>query len=324
MAIYAVFLLDARGQLLAAKPDGVQFDSAFLESVGQKESSRAVPGPLVHDMGGGFSLIGLWSGEKPAIVLPRYIVGLVIDTQENQEELKKQLRKITNNVLLKYQSNQDGVPDYLGTIWQLIEAGQLDQLPLEKPVTPTVSNAAPVVSPTPSPVMPSKTNSGGDNFADLQAMTADLAPESKSPDPFSSDSFAADPFANSKPAQVKNAAADPFGGGASKSNLDPFGGSSVPQSGATQVKKSPVIPKPTGGKLAYNPNLFGEIPSKTPAAADPFSDNPFAENPFGDVSPKPSSDHSSVSDEFSDNPFADLPPKKKDEKPTDEFSDNPW
>src|SRR6056297_2744585 len=99
MAFFALIILDNQANTVAIKPTGAEFQQPFLDKVAQEETQHDGPHPNVYDMGG-YYLHSLWSGKKPFIIEPEYIVGVVSDASEDEAQIKRALRKITNNALL--------------------------------------------------------------------------------------------------------------------------------------------------------------------------------------------------------------------------------
>lgn len=331
MTVYALYIVDTQGNIVHEQPKGCQFDNAYVKTVYEAEKKTPAPHPIVSDMGEGFSMIGLFSGVQPFIILPNYIIGVVVDTKENPDEIKKQLRKLTNNILLHI--NDSTIDSYMEKLWGIVESGQWPQINLEKPTEipnpnakPQIDvkfNSTPSISPQSSPFNTSPAPSSpfanstpknsavpSSEFNDLLSLSEsqespiiEQTPSSSksSPKPSSADPFggsSADPFGS-------NRNQDPFG---SSSNRDPFGGS-VPSS------------KPISNPPKSSPNLsdIDDILGGSEPKSTESKQNEFDSNPFGSVSPK---GDSSV-DEFSDNPWADDKPKKKEKDP-DPFSENPF
>lgn len=307
--IYALFLVNFEGKILCAQPTGCQFDDAFVKIIYDSESNNPAPHPFTADMGEGFTMIGLFSGKsQPFIILPNHMVGLVIDAAEDQENIKKNLRKLTNNILLVRRENQDNLDSYLENLWIKVSEKQWDAIILEKPKA-----VEPTLSPLPKPPsIPSPSNvPANDDFKDLLSLqNQTIGSHQENP-------FADDPFSGKN--QPANAfgipIADPFGGSLSQSTSpsksDPFGSSSSPSTPST-----PSIPVSKGTDLKYKPELFGEVKSKDSVSIDEFSENPFA-------SENSQSSSSGDADLFSDNPFEEEKPKKK-EKSADPFADDPF
>jgi hypothetical protein len=306
----------------------VQFDSAFILDLYQKEKLNPTPHPIAADMGGGFFLMGLWSGQQPCIILPNYIVGIVIDSSENQDQIKKQLRKITNNILLKFRDNLVEIDPYMENIWESIQANKWDSIVLEK--APTIAGtSASVVSPT-SLVIESDssvTSDVSENFDDLLSLQGEnnegdnvASPSlNGSPNPFSdnnsANSFGSQPNGDNFHGGNQN---DPFGGG--NMSKDPFGGSSISKDpfGGNGISKDPFSEGNLGIQQTSKPNPIKA--SVDPFAENPFGDPSFSENPFENASSE------KEIDPFADNPFATEPSPKKSskQKEPDPFSDNPF
>jgi hypothetical protein len=339
MGIFSLFLINNEGTLTAAAPAGVNFDHAFITEIYQAECQKTTPNPCVYDMGGGYSLFGLWSGEKPAIVLPKYIVGVVIDGNENQDEIKKHLRKITNNVLIKFQANPQDVQQYLEELFGLIENHQFESIVMEKP-SPSALNSFPTpITPTPmestpltpkssdiSPTLVSESNiptKPQNQFDDLMSLsTSTSISDGDSPNPFAANPFESNPFDGPAPVKKSYDVRDPFGGtyaatdpfGSTSNSSNPFGSPSVGSPSPNSIPKNPIV----SNKAIPNPNISRKSLAK-PVVVDEFSENPFAD--LEEISPSPAQ-----ADQFKEDPFANEPPKKKEIKKeeVDPFSDNPW
>jgi hypothetical protein len=336
MTFFALVLLDKNGKILADRPKGCQFDPAFLENIAKTESSNQAPHPGYFDMGG-FWIHSLWSGIKPFIVAPEFIVGVVSDAGENMKAVKKLLRKVTNNVLLQYQEDNAVFDDYLTLLWNKIEKNMGDSIVLEKPkVTEAMlAESKPVIQPK-ATIAPVEKPQEYDELLDLGSGLSDDG-MSKQTDPFNDDPFASKPASNirkpttSDPFGSNTPASDPFGSsstvsdpfGGSSQVADPFGGSAAPTTPRVVKKAAPSL-----GSVKYNPNLFGKSKAELLAEQKGPSEESFDDNPWANETPTPDVNPSSI-DELSENPFGDIdssdsPPNIKKSKAIDEFDDNPF
>ena len=241
-------------------------------------------------------MIAIWSGVQPFIIMPNHVVGVVTDAEEDQEFIKKQLRKLANNILIYLRDKTDELDPYMAHLWELISQKQWDDIVLEKPPTPALS---------PLPHKPAATSGNDyvqasdsedfDSIISLQSQVQEISTgddSSKNRGDFKD--FSANPFGNSSSEE------NPFGG--PSSGDDPFGGSisgdPFGSSHSISAKKSG-----QGTNLKYNPNLFGSISAQEPSSTEDQSNaetdvDPFAEDPWAQEKPK-----KKQNDEFDENPF---------------------
>ena len=321
MALYALALLDKSGNIVLEQPQGCQFDSDFLSNVVRSENQSPSPTPSQNDMGGGFFMHMLWSGIKPFIVLPEYFVVIVSDQNENFTSLTKNLRKITNNVLLNYKNEQPAFSTYMGDLWSLLEQEQINSIILEKPPVQIA-----IIPATPVKIAPKK--NGSLEFDSLLELSNEVEQSnSQKQQPFTDN-----PFGTSSSRRIQpNKGHDPFGGsktpandpfGSNENSSDPFGSNPStpinsnddPHSASIQVNPKNTAPDP------FNDNPFGApIVSRSKL----ITANPFDDNPFG--TPIEKGDPITQADDFEENIFGSPSPlEKKKSNKSNSFDDNPF
>ncbi len=294
MAFFAIIIMDENGEIVGLQPKGSQFQEEFLKSVSDEEKQSQTPHPNVFDMGG-YYLHSLWSGKEPFIILPEYIVGIVSDASEDKSKVKRNLRKIANNVLLYYKNDKKKFRAYLEEVWEKIETKKFSEIELKKPEDIESEDVGDIKAQP----------SSDDSFDDLLEITSsqtsqinkeaefDKTSQSKNTpsDPFGGPSSSgSDPFGSTTP----NVSSDPFGGGSSQDTSDPFAQSSSPSH--SQEKSS---------GLDYDPSLFESGSSSSSATSqDDDGEKAFSDNPWADIGTE---DDEEKEDEEDVDPFASDP-----------------